>query len=442
MLAGPILALGFIAAAAAAAGDDAANQNAALPVVVLIGDSIRLGYAPIVAEQLAGKATVLSVSANGGDTERVLKNLEAWAISTRPAVVHFNAGLHDLRFNPETKTHQVALDDYESNLRSIVKRLETETNATLIFATTTPVIGERHNVNRPTHRHEDDVKKFNRAALGVMAESPVVRIDDLHALITNGGPDTLLGGDGVHFTKAGYARLGAAVAGAIEQALSPVPATDAAVCRWVDTPPKLDGKLDDPAWKNAMVIDRFPAFWAGKPATVATQARLVWSADALYFSAVMSDSHLRSFGTKRNDRLWEGDVFELFFKPDEAKPRYYEFQVNPIGVILELAFPERGFDFETLAKADPLGFEAVVATEGKPDDPSDTDRSWTVEGKIPWSVFEPSGGKPAPGAVWRFALCRYDYGPSGSKPQLMSSAPLRRMSFHRYEDYGRLTFEK
>ena len=434
---GLVLLLGCVAAA----GDDAA-QAEALPVVVLIGDSIRLGYGPVVAEKLAGKAKVLSVPANGGDTARVLKNLDEWAIAAKPTVVHFNAGLHDLRFDPEKKTHQVALKDYESNMRAIVQRLEKETAATVIFATTTPVIDERHNVNRPAHRHEEDVRKFNRAALGVMAESPIVRLDDLHAVIENGKPGELLGRDGVHFTKAGYALLGAAVARSIEQALKPVAATDSAVCRWVDTPPKLDGKLDEPAWKNAMVIDRFPAFWAGREATVATQARLVWGADALYFSAVMSDSHLRSFGTKRNDRLWEGDVFELFFKPDEGKPRYYEFQVNPIGVILELAFPKRGFDFETLAKAAPLGFEAVVATEGKPDDPSDTDRSWTVEGKIPWRVFEPSGGRPAPGAVWRFALCRYDYGPPDSKPQLMSSAPLKRMSFHRYEDYGRLTFEK
>ena len=54
---------------------------------------------------------------------------------------------------------------------------------------------------------------------------------------------------------------------------------------------------------------------------------------------------------------------------------------------------------------------------------------------------DPSGGRPKPGDVWRFALCRYDYGPGGKDPVLMSSAPLRRMSFHRYEDYGKLRFE-
>ena len=44
-------------------------------------------------------------------------------------------------------------------------------------------------------------------------------------------------------------------------------------------------------------------------------------------------------------------------------------------------------------------------------------------------------------ARWLFALCRFDYGPEGTKPTMVSSAPLSKPSFHRYEDYGRLIFE-
>ena len=46
-----------------------------LPRVVLIGDSIRLGYAPIVAKKLEGRAQVISVEQNGGDSRRVRANL-------------------------------------------------------------------------------------------------------------------------------------------------------------------------------------------------------------------------------------------------------------------------------------------------------------------------------------------------------------------------------
>ncbi len=218
-------------------------------------------------------------------------------------------------------------------------------------------------------------------------------------------------------------------------------ATEKATCAWAATPPTLDGKLDDPCWRSAARIDRFPSFWKGVPSTDATVAKLVWDDEALYFSAEMSDTELKAFGTKRNDLLWNGDVFELFFKPEVDKPAYYEFQANPRGVILELQFPERGYSFEKLASKPPLGMVAVASLVGSLDTPGDTDMLWRVEGKIPWTVFESTGGKPKVGATWRFALCRYDYGKEGTPPVLTSSAPLTKPSFHRHEDYGQLTFE-
>ena len=52
-----------------------AQEPARLPKVVLIGDSIRIGYAPVVAKQLEGKAVVVSPKANGGDSANVLAKL-------------------------------------------------------------------------------------------------------------------------------------------------------------------------------------------------------------------------------------------------------------------------------------------------------------------------------------------------------------------------------
>ena len=228
--------------------------------------------------------------------------------------------------------------------------------------------------------------------------------------------------------------------GGEEPATAPPP-TQETICRKVRIAPMIDGKLDDPAWANAQVIDQFPAFWSKTPSQKATRARLVWDDHALYFAADLDDLELSSSGTKRNDRLWEGDVFELFFKPHIDRPEYYEFQVNPRSVILELAFPQRGFDFNLLAARPPLGMQAVATLRGTVNQPGDRDQGWTVEGRIPWSVFAPSGEHPKPGVEWRFALCRDDYGDAGTKPVLTSSAPLTKPSFHRYEDYGRLRFE-
>ncbi len=217
--------------------------------------------------------------------------------------------------------------------------------------------------------------------------------------------------------------------------------TRSAVCRWTQSPPKLDGKLEDAAWKDAAPIEAFAASWKQSGDSPATRAFLLWDNNALYFAARMSDTELRAFGTKRNDHLWQGDVFELFFKPSAARPEYYEFQGNPRGVVFEAAWPERGSDFNRATAGPPLGVELAAQIEGTLDKPGDTDQSWTIEGRIPWTAFRMTGGRPKSGAEWLFALCRYDYGPAGTEPVLQSSAPLTRPRFHRYEDYGKLHFE-
>ena len=219
------------------------------------------------------------------------------------------------------------------------------------------------------------------------------------------------------------------------------PVTREAVCKWTTTAPTLDGTLDDPAWTGAAVIEHFPAFWKKADMGKGTQARLLWDNDALYFSATMTDEELRSFGTKHNDHLWNGDVFEMFFKPSDNKPAYYEFQANPKSVVFEVAFPERGAKVGHFGDLPELGMKVVAVANGTLDKPGDKDQGWTVEGRIPWSVFAPTGGRPKAGAVWKFAICRYDYGPEGTEPKLMSSAPLTQPSFHRHEDYGKLKFE-
>lgn len=423
-----------------AASPLAKEEAPALPVVVLIGDSIRMGYAPVVAEKLKGVAEVVTAKENGGDSRNVLKNLDAWAVAPKPAVIHFNAGLHDLKADKMTGTHQVELDAYRANLEKIVKRLEAETSARLIFATTTPVIDDRHKAAKPFSREEADVEAYNRAALAIMKKSPQVEVDDLHALAKGLGPGSMTA-DGVHFTKEGSVALGEQVASAIKKALGQSSVTREATCRWAGAAPAIDGKLDDPAWAGAERIDRFSAFWKGEEVGPKTVARLVWDEEALYFAATMTDGELRAHGVKRNDFLWEGDVFELFFKPRADGPEYYEFQANPRSVIFETAIPKRGSDFLKLLSQPPSGMRVAAVVDGTLDRPGDRDRGWSVEGRIPWSAFAMTGGRPEPGAAWLFALCRYDYGPEGTEPVLMSSAPLTRGNYHRYEDYGRLRFE-
>jgi hypothetical protein len=156
----------------------------------------------------------------------------------------------------------------------------------------------------------------------------------------------------------------------------------------------------------------------------------------------MTDPEIRPFGTRQNDHLWNGDVFELFFKPSRERPEYFEFQVNPKSVLFESAFLARNRPVVPFDARKPLGMSAIAVTSITSDRPGDATKGWTVEGRIPWTAFAPTFARPEPGETWSFALCRYDYfGPEKTEPILMSSAPLTQPNFHRFEDYGRLHFE-
>jgi acyl-CoA thioesterase-1 len=115
-------------------------DDPALPRVLLIGDSISIGYTTPVRELLRGVANIHRVPENGGPTSRGVQQLDKWLGDGKWDVIHFNFGLHDIKLDDAGKPLTSAAD-YEANLRAIVARLRA-TGARLVFATTTPVPAE------------------------------------------------------------------------------------------------------------------------------------------------------------------------------------------------------------------------------------------------------------------------------------------------------------
>jgi len=194
-----------------------------LPRVLLLGDSISMGYTLAVRQKLAGHANVHRPTENGRSTRQTLERLETYLGMGKWDVIHFNCGIHDLTFvghdakgmEEQNGGHlQVPLESYRSNLRAIVSRLK-RTGATLIWATTTPV------APTATFRRSRDVRVYNAAALDIMAENGI-RVNDLFAKVTrdleNGN---VRWSDGVHYDDASFNVLAGEVAGAITEALAP-----------------------------------------------------------------------------------------------------------------------------------------------------------------------------------------------------------------------------
>jgi isoamyl acetate esterase len=177
---------------------------------LLIGDSICMGYRPLVKQRLENKVEIIGIEDNGGDSSNLLKNLDEWIINRNADLIHFNCGLHDLKVDPKTKNYQQPLDVYKENLTKIIQRLQNEANAKLVWATLTPVIDERHNAVKEFHRHELDVEAYNEVASAIMKEAGII-IDDLFGIIMGDDIEICLMPDGVHMTEHGNELLTEAI---------------------------------------------------------------------------------------------------------------------------------------------------------------------------------------------------------------------------------------
>ncbi len=189
-----------------------------LPRVLLIGDSISMGYTIPTRDLLKGKANVHRIPTNGGPTTTGLKEIEKWLGTGKWDLIHFNWGLHDLKYmddvggriDPGKGKIQVPLADYEKNLRQLTQRLK-QTGAKLIWCTTTPV------PEGSAARIAGDETKYNAVAAKIMAEEGVA-IHDLGAFAKEKLAEIGLPAN-VHYSPEGYGVLATRVAATIEASL-------------------------------------------------------------------------------------------------------------------------------------------------------------------------------------------------------------------------------
>jgi len=188
------------------------EDNPNLPNVLLIGDSISIGYTLPTRELLKGKADVFRIPENGGPTTHGLEKIDAWLGTNKWDVIHFNWGLHDLKFM-ENGRRQVGFDDYEQNLEKLVVRLK-RTGAKLIWCSTTPLPPGKLT---PLRQPGDDIA-YNIVARRIM-EKHTIAINDLYAFAQPRMAEIQQPAN-VHYTQEGSEALAHAVAFSIRTALS------------------------------------------------------------------------------------------------------------------------------------------------------------------------------------------------------------------------------
>ena len=187
--------------------------------VLLIGDSIRMGYCNTVKEELQDVAEVVFPEENCRFTQNVIVSLNKWAgmcEREKVSLVQFNCGHWDAaHWNGE----EVPLNDipvYQENIRRIIHRLRiTFPNAQIIFATTTPIspLGFSGGLNPRT---TEEIIRYNEAAVAAAHEFGIA-VNDLFAF-TKDCPASCYR-DYCHFTPEHFAVIGKHVAEYIRKRL-------------------------------------------------------------------------------------------------------------------------------------------------------------------------------------------------------------------------------
>ena len=193
----------------------AAAQKQAKKLLV-IGDSISIGYTPFLEKSLAPDFFVAHNPGNGGSTGRGVASVEKWLDNRQWDVILFNFGLHDLVYKDSANKYDVLngkvsvpLEEYRRNLETIVGILR-ETTAKLYFVTTTTV------PQNSAGRKVEDPAKYNAVAQEVMKKNGI-EVIDLYAASLTIHPQNSKPGN-VHYTPEGYELLASYISKVVKAA--------------------------------------------------------------------------------------------------------------------------------------------------------------------------------------------------------------------------------
>ena len=151
--------------------------------ILLLGDSIRMGYDSYVKLALEGEAEVCYPSDNCRFTTFMIRNIHEWkgqlGCDNGVDLVHFNVGLWDCLHMPDGEA-LVSIDQYRVNLERIIRMLKSDfPSAKIIFATSTPVIERLFGICK---RYNNEIEEYNAVARELMAANGI-EVNDLYALL-------------------------------------------------------------------------------------------------------------------------------------------------------------------------------------------------------------------------------------------------------------------
>jgi hypothetical protein len=181
------------------------------------------------------------------------------------------------------------------------------------------------------------------------------------------------------------------------------------------------------AWHGVAPVDFRENVHGGLPLQ-ATHVRCAWDEAEFRVLFTCIDAHVWATMTQRDGPLWEEEVVEVFLDPVGDVQNYFEFEVNPLNAVVDLALRRNRNGWKKEFTWDCEGFRSAVER---------TDTGWNAELAIPFHsiLAEPL----VAGAEWRVNFYRIDR-PMDIPRELTAWSPTLMGTFHEPRRFGRVRF--
>ena len=230
------------------------------------------------------------------------------------------------------------------------------------------------------------------------------------------------------------------------------------VCGRAQAPILVDGRLDEESWKLAPWTDDFVDIQGDlKPRPrFRTRAKMLWDDEYFYIAAQLDEPHVWGKLTQHDAVIFQDNDFEVFIDPDGDNHEYYEIEINALNTEWDLLLEKPYRDGGPAVNAWEIpGLKTGTHVNGKINDPTDIDDSWTVEFAFPWKVLGERARRPAPpvdGDQWRINFSRVEWehrieGPDYKKVEGKPEdnwvwSPQGVIDMHRPERFGIVQFSR